>query len=124
MHVPTTALTLRLGYYSIPVSEQSVAQVFIAALRDARIVHESDKSLMGERRLLYVVRMNAEQELRLSFLAGPHISWDDWWHVIGGLRWFMSVYEFVSLAFSVKHEGLPGLVFLGHGSLAVTNVDA
>ena len=124
VHVPTTALTLRLGYYSVPISEQNVAQVFMAALRDARIVHERDKSPMGARRLSYVVRLNAEQELQLSFLAGPQISWDEWWHVIGGLRWFMSVYEFVSLAFSVKHEGLPGPGFLGHGSLAVTHIDA
>ena len=63
--------------------------------------------------------MNAEQELQLNFLAGPAISWDDWWHVISGLRIFMGKFEFVSLAFSVKDESQPGAVFLGHGSVAV-----
>ena len=53
MHVPTTGLTLRLGYYSVPIPEQIVAQVFIAALRDARVVYERDKSPMGARRLHY-----------------------------------------------------------------------
>lgn len=119
LHIPNTALTVRFAYYSVPVPEQNVTEIFIAALRDALTVHHRDKTPMGEKRLFYPVKMNAEQELQLNFLTGPSISWDDWWHVINGLRTFMRKFEFVSLAFSVKDESQPSAVFLGHGSVAV-----
>ncbi|KAL2051003.1 hypothetical protein ABVK25_008749 [Lepraria finkii] len=119
LHIPNTALTLRFAYYSVPIPEQNVTEIFIAALRDALVVHHRDKTPMGEKRLFYPVKMNAEQELQLNFLTGPSISWDDWWHVINGLRTFMRKFEFVSLAFSVKDESQSGAVFLGHGSVAV-----
>ena len=113
---------IRFSYYSLPLSESNVTEIFIKALRDALMIHHRDKTPIGQGHLFYLVEMSGNEELQLKFNTGPTITWDHWWHVIGGLRLFMGLFEFVSFAFSVLDvNASPGAVFLGHGSLAVAD---